>query len=236
MARLTQVPHPLVLLPGHLVLTSHGSGTPSSPTLQVHLYPITNFDDLWQPMSDFNFHDCIEVGQLSSIHLQVADQTPARYNVTLTCDESVLHHDTYELCVQIQNSVPPSPVTHFASLLKRLRIQSTAHNGSRSHMFTIYRCHVVLPPQRYSSSEPPKLVFKSKFCHSKQTRSMSRAGYGLELGYPDGDWGIYRLDKVGIRVPKTLLPDLDFAQYAKLTPLGAVFAREENRVVILEYQ
>ncbi|KAJ6561775.1 hypothetical protein B0H19DRAFT_1142576, partial [Mycena capillaripes] len=229
----------LVLLPGHLALTRHGSGTPSTSSLQVHLYPITNFGHLWLPMSSFNFNDSasIDVRQLSSVHLQVDDENPLRYGVTLTCDESVLHHDTYELSVQFYELMPPSAVTRFASrVLERLRFRtSTRPRPPSPFQVTMARYHVVLPPQRYSSSELPQLIFKSVFRHSREIMSASRAGYGLE-GRRGEPHLVCRLDEIGIGAPKKLDLDLDSAVRVELTPLGAVFVREKNRAVILYYQ
>ncbi|KAJ6561773.1 hypothetical protein B0H19DRAFT_1142569, partial [Mycena capillaripes] len=224
---------PLVLLPGHLVLIRRD--TPSTPFLQIHLYPITNFDHLWRPMSGFNFNDSIDVRQLSSIHLQVDDKSPARYGLTLACDESILHHGTYELRVQFSDFVPFSPVTvtRFASLLERLRVRTSRH----PHRFqmTMSRYHIVLPPQRYSSSELPQLIFKSVFRHLREITSTSRAGYGLAGGRRESHL-VHRLDENGIGAPKKLDLDLDSAVRVELTPLGAVVVREQNRAVILYYQ
>ncbi|KAJ6566681.1 hypothetical protein B0H19DRAFT_712940 [Mycena capillaripes] len=222
-----------MLLPGHLVLARQEYSPGYTKSLQLHLYSITNFDHLWRPTREFNLDDLIEVKELPSVHLQVDDPRPIRYGVTLSCGESLLHDETYELLIKVYILVPPPPLPRFASLLKRLRIRSPTPNRRPSPEIILCRYHIALPAQRHSSFQLPQLTFKSLFRHSQDLVSNSRAICGLESRYPKPHL-IYRLDEAGIQTPKEL--DVSFPSPVRLTQSGAIFLRRRSRAEILYYQ
>lgn len=159
---------------------------------------------------------------------------PRRLHPKISVTESILHHDTYDLIIQVADIVNPPRIPPLSSLLQRLRIKPKRSRVCTTQM-TMSRSHIVLPTQGNSvnSSQPPQLTTESIFRYSRDFYSASEVGYALDCARRDPVL-VHRLDDKGIGSPKQLY--LGSRLYARLTPSGAVFVRETERVVILYYQ
>ncbi|KAJ6566666.1 hypothetical protein B0H19DRAFT_1257860 [Mycena capillaripes] len=226
------------LLPGHIVLTRPVFGPDeSSAACSVHLYSIVNFKTLWRPLSEFSFDNPIDPKEISSVELHVAHNNlvaPRHLHPKLSVTQSPIHHDTYDLTIQVADIVYPPTVPRLSSLLERLRIRPKRSRRCTTQV-TLSRNHIILPPGGHSSksSQPPQLAMKSIFRYLRDFYSTSEVGYALDCARRDPVL-VHRLDDMGIGSPKQLY--LGSRLYARLTPSGAIFVRETDRVVILYYQ
>ncbi|KAJ6566629.1 hypothetical protein B0H19DRAFT_1374117 [Mycena capillaripes] len=168
----TDQPHgSFALTPGHVVLIRPVSG-PSCSTagLSVHLYPIINFEGLWRPLSELNINDPIHTEQISCVSVQVPDNNifGPRQHPTLSLTGSLLHHDTYDLTIQVADIIFPPPAARLSSLLERLRIRPQRSRTRMTHV-TISRHHITLAAQGHSVNSPPlpQLTMRSIFRYSR---------------------------------------------------------------------
>ncbi|KAJ6566673.1 hypothetical protein B0H19DRAFT_1352348 [Mycena capillaripes] len=113
------------LLPMHIALARPGPSR-STTSLKLHLYAITDFGPYWRPLSDFNFNNPIDTGRIPSVHLPVADNNlvtaPQTHSVSVSVAESPVHHDIYELTIQVTDVFFPPSLPRLASVLRQLRI------------------------------------------------------------------------------------------------------------------
>ncbi|KAF7330741.1 hypothetical protein MVEN_02412800 [Mycena venus] len=220
------------ILPGHIVLVHSVSGS-TAPS--VHISSLAVFDNLWRPLTEFNFNGAIYPTELTSVALLEIPNHGVRSelwdsSIRLSVAESPVHDATYELVLQ-RTELFFRPLPPLVSLLLRLKLGARPRQTNIfTNQQTIIRCHVTFPARQL-----PQLTSKSAFRHWKQFISVSGAGYGLYFGESERFF-VQRLVADGtMRTPPRDL-NLDAPVGIHLTQSGAVVVTDGSEITVMYYQ
>ncbi|KAF7353099.1 hypothetical protein MVEN_01277900 [Mycena venus] len=157
------------ILPGHIVLVHSVSGS-TAPS--VHISSLAVFDNLWRPLTEFNFNGAIYPTELTSVALlEIPNHGRAQFTML-----------PMNSCSNVR-SCSSAPLPPLVSLLLRLKLGARPRQTNIfTNQQTIIRCHVTFPARQL-----PQLTSKSAFRHWKQFISVSGAGYDGTMRTPPRD-------------------------------------------------
>ncbi|KAJ6537213.1 hypothetical protein DFH09DRAFT_1369183 [Mycena vulgaris] len=231
------------MFPGHIVLGFPKSQTNPSIEDHVRIHSIASLKHLWRPLSEFNPDNSTDLTKLPSASFNVAGNSSrekdAYHTVKVSIAESLVHDDSYELVVEVEDLISSPSGLGLSSLVGRIR--SRLGSAPSGWMTTLSRYQLTVRPRT-----PPKLksiVLNSTVRYRNSFFYKSAAGDGLSWDATRSAAGTVQLKRIVVHRlaessrPRALpMPEADsLPSDVQMARTGAIMVRYASRIVISYY-